>query len=73
VVTSKNSETYDYNKDVTVTGGDITSVNPSIIRSSVVKIGTMELITITAANEFNTESSCTYMVHFVGEYNCFNV
>ncbi|XP_060582984.1 fibropellin-1-like, partial [Ruditapes philippinarum] len=65
VVTSRNSETYDYNEDVTVSGGDITSVNPSIIRSSVDKIGTMELITITAANEFNTESSCTYMVHFV--------
>jgi hypothetical protein len=72
MVTSRNSETYDYNEDVTFTG-NIISVNPSIIRSSVDKIGTMELITITAANEFNTESSCTYMVHFVGEFNYCNV
>ena len=54
---------------MTVTNGEIKSVNPSSYTASVAKIGDMQIVTVTAKNQFDTESMCTYMVNYVGKYN----
>ncbi|XP_053393488.1 uncharacterized protein LOC123564875 isoform X1 [Mercenaria mercenaria] len=63
-VSGRDSEAYNTSSEISVSGGTL-QVSPSSLAVSVSKIGTADIVTATAEDEFGRESMCKFMVDYV--------